>query len=137
MSAPESPKPSFRVCAVIFWLLIFGLAIFAHGWLGWTEGSVFIKPKNALPFTATPNANATSFYVYTLGFMAVGLLAVMGGLVLVWALLFGSESRKSTVMAMLAQPVEGRRIPVISSWFFWVVIAFTVSILFYLSIQIS
>ena len=91
MPVLDTPKPSFRVYAVIFWLLVFGIAMFAHGWFGWAEGSVLVRLKNTPPYIAAPGSStATSFYVYTLGFMTVGSLASLGAILLAWSVLFGT-----------------------------------------------
>lgn len=132
----DTPKPSFRVYAVIFWLLVFGIAMFAHGWFGWTEGSVLVRLKNAPPYIAAPGSStATSFYIYTLGFMAVGCLAILGVVYISWSVLFSSPSNKINVIRALSQPMKGRQRPAIPLWFFWGVIFAFVSVFIYAAIK--
>ena len=132
----DMPKPSFRVYAVIFWLLIFGLAMFAHGWFGWAEGSVLVRLKNSPPYIAAPGSStATSFYVYTLGFMAVGSLASLGAIFLAWSVLFASPSQKTKVIRVLSQPMRGSQRPAIPSFLFWGVISVFVSAFIYAAIK--
>lgn len=132
----DRPKPSFRVYAVIFWLLVFGLAMFAHGWFGWVEGSVLIRLKNSPPYLAVPgSATATSFYVYTLGLMAVGSFASLGAILLAWSVLIASPSQKAKVIRTLSQPMKGRRRTDIPRWFFWGVIAAFITLFIYAAIK--
>lgn len=136
MPVLDTPKPSFRVYAVIFWLLVFGVAMFAHGWFGWAEGSVLVRLKNTPPYIAAPGSStATSFYVYTLGFMAVGSLASLGAIFLAWSVLFASPSQKTNVIRVLSQPMKGRQRPAIPSWLFWGAISAFVSAFIYAAIK--
>lgn len=130
------PKPPFRVYAVIFWLLVFGVAMFAHGWFGWAEGSVLVRLKNAPPYIATPDSStANSFYVYTIGFMAVGSLATLGAIYISWAVLFAPPSKKINIIRVLSQTMKGRQRPAIPLWFFWGVIFAFVSVFIYAAIK--
>lgn len=136
MPVLDTPKPSFRVYAVIFWMLVFGIAMFAHGWFGWAEGSVLVRLKNTPPYIAAPGSStATSFYVYTLGFMAVGSLASLGAILLAWSVLFASPRQKHEVIRVLNQPIKSRLRPTIPTWFFWGVIATFISVLVYAAIK--
>ncbi len=111
--------------------------MFAHGWFGWAEGSVVIRAKNSPPYVATRGGStATLFYVYTLGFMAVGSLASLGALFLTWSVWFGSQSRKGTIIRILSQPMKGRyHAAAIPSWLFWGAISAFVSALIYAAAQ--
>lgn len=132
----DMPKPSFRIYAVVFWLFIFGLAMFAHGCVGWMEGSVVIRSKNSPSYLATPGgATATSFYAYTVAFMIIGLLASLGAILLAWSVLFASPSQKAKVIHSLSQPLKGRKSPAVPTWLFWSVIAVFISVFVFAAIR--
>lgn len=132
----NSPRSLFRVFAVIFFLLLFGVAMFAHGWVSWSEGSILIRPRHGVPYIATPNdATASSFYAYTIGFMVIGSLASLFAGWLIWLVSCSSPARKEWTINRLSQPLKERDSPPIPVWFFWGVISAVVSIFVYAALK--
>ena len=89
MPAPhaKSPPLPFRVYAVLVCILLLGLGVFAIGWLGWSDGSVRISPKESPSYVATPaGENSFSYYFFVLGFMAFGLFMFVLAFWFAWLL---------------------------------------------------
>jgi heme/copper-type cytochrome/quinol oxidase subunit 2 len=134
---PNPPRVSFRASAIVFGLLVMGIAIFVHAWTGWSEGSVLIRPKNAVSYIAKPgSATAFSFYVYTIGLMVVGLVVLLAGIRSAWLISFSSSPRKNALIEVLNQPIRGRKSLSIPLWLFWGVILAFVCVYIYAAVKV-
>jgi hypothetical protein len=101
-------------------LLVFGLALLAHGWAALMDGSVVINPRNTAPYTATPNVNPVSFYAFVAFTLTVGALASFLAARMTWEMFFASKVRKAELVHSLSQPIRPHpSSPRMPSWLFW------------------
>ncbi len=137
------PTPSLA----FFCVLLFGITLFISGLLGWLDQSVSISASDgprlhfAASFVATPHGpDALVFYMFTIGMMLFGALAIFASARTIWRLLLSSNERRSDeierLLPVLTALNKNKRSSFeLPSWFFWGVIILFLVFLFFAAIK--